>query len=262
MSGEATLDYARVVDTTWHILNAGGERRERLLAALPAGERAIVADGTSGPGFAMEQARRRKTVANVLNTAFAVTFFAYYGRTGAEGLHAFLDSGAWQDRPAQPGSVFPPAATSAAAFAAFLRSTDWIARQEDWVAEAFAFEHDYLFGGSAGTRRPAAGESGLVPGAWVAEAAFDVPEYGRLLRERGPVDPWPEALLLVKRRPAPLAVVSLPESGRVRRIRLTGATVAALRWLWSPDAPRPADATSTGAYAKAVAAGLVAEDSW
>ncbi len=262
MTSKATLDYARVVDTTWHILNAGRERRARLLAELPAAERSIVAEGTTGPGFDMEQARRRKTVANVLNVAFPVTFFAYYGRTGAAGLHAFLDDQAWQRRPAQPGSVFPPAATSAAAFAAFLRSTDWIAGQEDWVAEAFAYEDDYLFGGAAGARRPAAADVGLVPGAWVAEATFDVPEYGRLLRERGPVDPWTEALLLVKRRPVPLAVVSVPGEGRIRRVRLTGDTVAALRWLWADGEPRPENATRTDVFAKAVAAGLVAGDSW
>lgn len=257
MTRTAALDYARLVTTTWHILNATGERRMRLLSELPAEERAVVARGTSGPGFAMEQARRRKTVANVLNVTFPVTFFAYYGRAGADGLHAFLDSAAWQDRPAQPGSVFPPAATSSAAFAAFLHSSGWISDQEDWVGESFAFEENFLFGGEADTSGPDTDRIRLTPGAWVAEATFDVPEYGRLLRERGPVDPWAEALLLVKRRPAPLAVISLPEDGRVRRIHLRGDTVGALRWLWDDGASRPDDIQSD-AYARAVAAGLVA----
>ncbi|MGI3225861.1 hypothetical protein ACRJ4B_20190 [Streptomyces sp. GTA36] len=266
ISGVA-LDYVRVTDTTWRVLNATPRRRAQLLAELPAAERVVVAEGTRGPGFDMEQARRRKTVANVLNVSFPVTFFAYYGRTGAEGLHAFLDSEFWQRRPAQPGSVFPPAATASAAFGGFLRSTDWIARQEDWVGEAFAFEDAYLFGRATVDKRPSRGDSSgrprLVPGAWTAEATFDVPAYGRLLRERGTVDPWTEALLLVKRRPAPLAVVSVPISApageRVRRVRLTGDTVAALRWLWDADVPVPEDVTGTPTYAKAVGAGLVDE---
>ncbi|MGW3416829.1 hypothetical protein [Streptomyces phaeochromogenes] len=255
------LDYVRVTDTTWRVLNATPGRRAELLDALPPAERAVVAEGTSGPGFAMEQARRRKTVANVLNVSFPVTFFAYYGRTGAEGMHTFLDSEFWQRRPAQPGSVFPPAATASAAFGGFLRSTDWIARQEDWVGEAFAFEDAYLFGRATVDTRPSHGDSWgrprLAPGAWTAEATFDVPAYGRLLRERGTVDPWTEALLLVKRRPAPLAVLSVPAGERIRRVRLTGDTVAALRWLWDADVPVPEDVTDTPTYAKAVGAGLV-----
>ncbi|GHA22057.1 hypothetical protein GCM10010372_22580 [Streptomyces tauricus] len=102
------LDYARLTDTTWRILNATPGRRAELLAALPPAERTVVAKGTSGPGFDMEQARRRKTVADVLNVSFPVTFFAYYGRTGAEGLHAFLDSEFWQRRPG-PARVRLPA---------------------------------------------------------------------------------------------------------------------------------------------------------
>ncbi|MFH8465181.1 hypothetical protein [Streptomyces sp. NPDC017991] len=252
------LDYARLTDTTWRILNATPGRRAELLDTLPPAERAVVAEGTSGPGFDMEQARRRKTVANVLNVSFPVTFFAYYGRTGAEGLHTFLDSEFWQRRPAQPGSVFPPAATASAAFAGYLRASDWIARQEDWVGEAFAFEDAHLFGGATtDAYRDCAGRPRLVAGAWTAEATFDVPAYGRLLRERGTVDPWPEALLLVKRRPAPLAVISLPAGERVRRVRLTGDTVAALRWLWDTGAHMPEGAAGTPAYVRAVGAGLV-----
>ncbi|MFE7069602.1 hypothetical protein ACFU96_05900 [Streptomyces sp. NPDC057620] len=255
----AGLDYVRLTDTTWRILNATPGRRAELLAALPPAERAVVAEGTSGPGFDMEQARRRKTVADVLNVSFPVTFFAYYGRTGAAGLHTFLDSEFWQRRPAQPGSVFPPAATASAAFAGFLRASDWIDRQEDWVGEAFAFEDAHLFGGATTDpyRDGAAGRPRLVAGAWTAEATFDVPAYGGLLRERGTVDPWTEALLLVKRRPAPLAVISVPAGERVRRVRLTGATVAALRWLWDTGAPVPEGAAGTPAYARAVGAGLV-----
>lgn len=75
------------------------------------------------------------------------------------------------------------------------------------------------------------------------------------------MDPWTEALLLVKRRPAPLAVVSVPVSApagdRVRRVRLTGDTVAALRWLWDADVPVPEAVADTPTYAKAVGAGLV-----
>ncbi|WP_221348428.1 hypothetical protein [Streptomyces beigongshangae] len=254
----APLDYVRVTDTTWRVLNATAGRRAELLDALPPAERAVVAAGTSGPGFAMEQARRRKTVANVLNVSFPVTFFAYYGRTGAEGLHTFLDSGFWQRRPAQPGSVFPPAATASAAFAGFLRASDWLARQEDWVGEAFAFEDAHLFGGATAGPRPCpAGRPRLVSGAWTAEATFDVPAYGGLLRERGAVDPWTEALLMVKRRPEPLAVVSVPAGERIRRVRLTGDTVAALRWLWDTGVPVPEGATGAPAYARAVGAGLV-----
>ncbi|WP_328495344.1 hypothetical protein OHS59_23340 [Streptomyces sp. NBC_00414] len=257
---DTRLDYARLTDTTWRVLNATPGRRAELLAALPPAERAVVAEGTSGPGFDMEQARRRKTLADVLNVSFPVTFFAYYGRTGAEGLHTFLDSEFWQRRPAQPGSVFPPAATASAAFAGFLHACDWIARQEDWVAEAFAFEDAHLFGGAKAdaTARPyPSGRPRLVSGAWTAEATFDVPGYGRLLRERGTVDPWTEALLLVKRRPAPLAVISVPAGERVRRVRLTGDTVAALRWLWDTGTPVPEGAAGTPAYARAVGAGLV-----
>ncbi|MET9498450.1 hypothetical protein [Streptomyces sp. NPDC006552] len=254
MSSDLTTDFTRITDATWHILNAGAERRGELLDELPPAHRAIVAAGTSGPGFVMEQARRRKTIANVLNTTFPVTFFAYYGRTGAEGLHAFLDSEPWQRRPAQPGSVFPPSATTSAAFAAHLRDSGWLAAQEDWVGEAFAFENDYLFGDAVAA--PRAGTR-LTAGAWVAEASFDVPSYGRQLRERAAVDPWPEALLLVKRRPCPLAVVSLPEADRVRRFQLRDDNVAALRWLWDSAAQVPDDATDSRAYARALAAGLV-----
>ncbi|MFK4593473.1 hypothetical protein [Streptomyces pristinaespiralis] len=254
MSSDLTTDYDRITDATWHILNATAERRAEILERVPPAYRDIVAAGTTGPGFDMEQARRRKTMGNVLGTTFPVTFFAYYGRTGAEGLHAFLDSEQWQQRPAQPGSVFPPAATTSAAFAAYLRDIGWTATQEDWVGEAFAFESDHLFGGSVAVPRSGVR---LRAGAWVAEASFDVPEYGRLLRERGAVDPWPEALLLVKRRPCPLAVVSLPEAGRVRRFQLRGDTVAELRWLWDPAEEAPADATAGAAYARACASGLV-----
>ncbi|MFS8200288.1 hypothetical protein ACLVWQ_16565 [Streptomyces sp. CWNU-52B] len=257
----AVLDYARLTDTTWRILNATPGRRTELLDTLPPAERAVVAEGTRGPGFDMEQARRRKTVANVLTVTFPVTFFAYYGRAGAEGLHTFLDSEFWQRRPAQPGSVFPPSATASAAFAGFLRDCDWISRQEDWVGEAFAFEDAHLFGAAAPDPRPyPAGRPRLVPGAWTAEATFDVPAYGGLLRERGAVDPWTEALLLVKRRPEPLAVISVPAGERIRRVRLTGDTVAALRWLWDADVPVPEEAAGTPVYAKAVGAGLVAVD--
>jgi len=252
------LDYVRVTDATWRILNATAGRRAELLGTLPPAERAVVAEGTGGPGFDMEQARRRKAVANVLNVSFPVTFFAYYGRTGAEGLHTFLDSEFWQRRPAQPGSVFPPAATTSAAFSSFLCASEWIARQEDWVGEAFAFEDAHLFGGSrADAPAYPAGRPCLVSGAWTAEATFDVPAYGRLLREWGTADPWTEVLLMAKRRPAPLAVVSVPAGARVRRVRLIGDTVAALRWLWDAGVPVPEGATVTPAYVKAVGTGLV-----
>ncbi|MFE3557007.1 hypothetical protein ACFXKW_19365 [Streptomyces sp. NPDC059193] len=254
MTTDATLDVIRMHDTTWHILNATAAGRQRLLAALPEAEREIVAAGTTGPGFDIEQARRRKTLANVLTVSYPVTFFAYYARTGAEGLHSLLEGEHWRGRSAQPGSAFPPAASTSAAFSAHLRTGGWPDRQEEWVREAFRFEDGLLFGATM----PGAARTRLVPGAWAVEASFDVPEYATVLRERGATDPWPEALLLTKRRPAPIAVVSVPADGRVRRLRLRGDEVAALRWLWDDRLPVPEDAAGSVSVRRAVAAGIVA----
>ncbi|GAA4666392.1 hypothetical protein GCM10023324_16820 [Streptomyces youssoufiensis] len=254
------MDYVRLMDATWQALYATTAGRERVLAGLSASERALLGPASTGPGFQIEQVRRRQALANVLHTSFPVTFFTFFARAGAEGVQAFLESPPWRGRAPQPGSAFPPLATTSAAFSDFVRHSDWLSAQEGWVGEAFRFEDDFLFGG--GVPRPATDGAGpatprLVDGAWVTEASFDVPAFAKLLHAAAESNPWPEALFLVKRRPLPFAVLCVPDGERVRRVTLRGDQVLNLRWLWDEEVPAPDGVLGTLDYQRALASGVV-----
>jgi hypothetical protein len=261
VSTEERIDYARFMKATWTLLNSGPAGRARLLDGLPPKERGVLAS-VGGPLLELEQARRRKTVSDVLLESFPVTYFAYVAREGASGVMRFLESHAWETRPTQPGSCFPPAATSSAAFIRFLDSIDWMRAQESWVKEAFAFENAYLFGAPRpAARNVARNVDGrvvrLAPSAWVAEASFDVLRYGQVLRERGQKEPWHDALFFVKPYPCPSAVISTPLQAKVRRVRLTGPTAVALRWIWDESEAVPPHALEDAAFRRAHSASLV-----
>jgi hypothetical protein len=253
----ACFDYVRFMDATWAFLQSSAEGQQQLLDELAERERQILGKAF-GPSLAIELARRRKSVSRVLLPSFPVTYFAYVATEGTQGVMRFLESPAWRRRPSQPGSAFPPAATTAVAFTAFLEGTGWVERQEAWIRESFAFERAFLFGGGPRVSRRVEGRGvQLVDGAWVAEAPFEVPRYGRLLRERGQEEPWSDALYFVKPWPSPFAVISVPAGEKVRRIHLSGPAASGLRWLWDEKEEVPAGALQSAELRHAVEAGLV-----
>lgn len=257
VSAQAGFDYVRFMNATWEVLNSSTEGQRRVLRELPERERQTL-EKVFGPSLTVEMARRRKSVSRVLLPSFPVTYFAYVATEGAEGVMRFLESQAWRMRTPQPGSAFPPAASSAVAFAAFLEECGWVARQEAWIQESFAFEAAFLFGGRAHGPRQVGGRTvQLVESAWVAEASFEVPKYGQVLRERGQEDPWHDALYFVKPSPSPFAVISVPSEKKVRRIHLSGPSVSALRWLWDEREQAPAGALESAALQRSLQAGIV-----
>lgn len=260
MSAPGGFDYVRFMHATWAVLHSSAEGQQRAIGELPEPERQVLGK-VFGPSLQVELARRRKTVTRVLLSSFPVTCFAYVATEGAPGVMRFMESQAWKSRPPQPGSAYPPAATSSLAFASFLRDSGWVERQEAWVRESFAFEQAFLFGGRPHGPRQVDGRTvQLVDSAWVAEASFEVPKYGQLLRERAQEDPWHDALYFVKPWPAPFAVVSVPAGEKVRRINLSGPTVGALRWLWDEAAAVPAAALASAAFRRALEAGIIRAD--
>jgi hypothetical protein len=257
MSERARFDYVRFMNATWVFLQSSEEGQQQLLRELPERERHLLGKAF-GPSLDIELARRRKTVSRVLLPSFPVTYFAYVATEGTRGVMRFMESQAWRRRPSQPGSAFPPSATTAVAFTAFLEGSGWVERQEAWIREAFVFERTFLFGGAPPVARRVEGRTlQLVDSAWVAEASFEVPKYGRLLRERGQEDPWSDALYFVKPWPSPFAVISVPTGRKVRRMNLSGPVVAGLRWLWDEKEEVPAGALESAAFHHAVETGLV-----
>lgn len=256
------VDYARFMRTTWLALEASPSVRDRMIDGLPAREAELLRAGLGGVAARYESARRRRGIAHVLLAQFPVTFFAYYALEGSDGMHRFLESDTWRGRATQPGSCYPPAASTSQSFYSYLWKEPWLDGQEDWIREAFRFEGAYLFNDlPAPPRRTVDDGRGvrLVDGAWVAEASFDVPAFGRMLLDFAQEDPWAETLYVAKRRPLPLAVVSLPDpqAERVRRVRLRDQTALALRWLWDDGERVPADATSSPEFRRASDAGLL-----
>jgi hypothetical protein len=253
----AALDYKRLLDGLWDILNCTHEGRKAVLDGLPPAERAVVSQ-TGGWALELECARRRKTLARALQKSFPVTYFAYVARDGSQGVMRFLESTQARGRAFQPGSCFPPVAPTAVAFAAFLTSIDWASRQLAWVKEACDFEMAYLFGGSRPTaRQVGAARVALADGAWVAEASFNVAEMALLLREQGKSDPWEDVLSLLKPRAHPTAIISVPTAKQVRRLQLSGEPLATIRWLWDGSVAVPPDALEEVVLRRMLAAGAV-----
>lgn len=257
MSAQAAATYVRIVDAIWEIFNSTREGRQRVLDGLAPYERSVLAK-TTGPAVELELARRRKTMSTVLLRIFPVTYFAYIATEGADGVLRFFESLPWRSRRAQPGSCFPPAASTSEVFVAFLDSIDWAARQYHWVREAFAFERAYLFGGAPPPGRQVGGvHVRLAEAAWVAEAAFDTAAMGSALLAQGTHDPWDDALALLKPSHAPCAFVCVPSVSSIRRVRLTGDTLVELRWLWDAGQAIPAGALDHPAFHRMQRARLV-----
>jgi hypothetical protein len=249
--------YVRICNALWDVLSCTREGRQRVLDALPPYERVVLAE-TAGPAIELELVRRRKTMSTVLLPIFPVTYFAFVAREGADGVLRLLESRAWRERRPQPGSSFPPAASTSEAFVQYLDVIGWPARQYHWVREAFAFERAYLFGGPTPPGRRIDGATvRLAESAWVAEASFDVPAMGQALLEQGRCDPWEDALALLKPPPAPHAVLCVPRAGRIRRVRLSGPALAALRWVWDGAVAVPHGAVARPGFLRMRDAGLV-----
>ncbi len=252
------MNYPRIMEATWSFLSSSTAGRARVLDALPEDERALFRDSLTWPGIDVELARRRMTLRRVLLEVFPVTYFMYVGQTGAEGVMRFLESTSFSTRPRQPGSAYPPAATTASAFVAFLESIGWEAEQQHFVREAYVFEKALLFPAPNDIVREAGAKRlRLVDGAWVAEASFDVSALGELLRQKGNDDPWHDAIYFAKPQACPFAIVSLPAPAGVRRIKLSGSIVGELRWLWDESAPVPPNALDRLALRRALASGIV-----
>ena len=254
---EPQLSYPRLLEGLWDILNCTREGRERVLDRLSPAERAVLAQ-TNGWALKFEWARRRKTLSTTLLKTFPVTYFAFVATEGSEGVMRFCESVQARTRPPQPGSCFPPTASMSSAFAAYVASTQWATRQFAWVQEAAAFEATYLFGATTPpARHVEETEVALVDGAWVAEASFDVGLMAKLISEQGKFDPWDDVIALLKPKASPSAFISVPTAGQLRRMHLTGAGLAALRWLWDPSAEVPPGALDGAVLRRAVAAGAV-----
>lgn len=249
--------YVRICNALWDMLSCTSEGRQRMLEALPPYERAVLSE-TAGPSVELELARRRKTMSTVLLRVFPVTYFAFVAREGADGVLRLLESRAWRGRRPQPGSSFPPAASTSEAFVQYLDAIGWPARQYHWVREALAFERAYLFGGPTPPGRRIDGVTvRLAESTWVAEASFDVPAMGQALLEQGRFDPWEDALALLKPPPAPRAVLCVPRAGQIRRVRLSGPTLSALRWVWDDAIAVPQGALASPGFLRMRGAGLV-----
>lgn len=246
------MNYAKLMEANWAMLASSDEGRQALAESLPPEERRLI-ERAAGPGLEIELARRRKAISSVLFSGYPTTYFAFLAFEGKQGVMKFLESTEWRERPAQPGSAFPPVATTTKAFSRYLTETRWAERQERWIAEAFAFEDTVLFGGAAS--RPSR-VAGLAESAWVAEASYDVPACALLMRRRGQEDPWYDAIHFVKPDPFPLAMVSVPDGGRIRRIRLSGEVLEGLSWLWDARREMPEGALESGIFKNAVKAGI------
>jgi hypothetical protein len=257
MNMPETFNYVRFMNATWALLHSTREGQRLVVEGLPGPERRVM-EQTFGPWLDVEMARRRKTISRVLFLSFPVTYFAYVATEGVEGVMHFLESRAWRSRPAQPGSAFPPAATTSRAFSTLLHEIGWAEKQVGWVREAFAFESRFLFGGRTPGPRQVGGLTVRLPeSAWVAEASFDVPRCGRLLRECGQENPWHDALYFVMPRPSPFAIISIPSATKVRRITLSGQAVTGLRWLWDEEADISAEVFESPVFRHALDAGIV-----
>lgn len=257
MKTEEAADYVRSLDAAWTYLQSTSDGRRRLLDDLPAPERRLL-EKAPGHWLDVEMPRRRKTVSRVLLSSFPVTYFAYVAVEGAEGVMRFLESRFWRSRQTQPGSAFPPAASTSLVFSQYLDDSRWIDRQQGWIKDAYSFEKAFLFGESSPSPREVEGRKfALAEAAWVAEAPYDVPACVEIIRERRREDPWHDALYFVKPEPMPFAMVSIPSAGSVRRIRLTGDSVKQLRWLWDLDEPVPSQVLASPVFGKAVEAAIV-----
>ncbi len=84
----------------------------------------------------------------------------------------------------------------------------------------------------------------------------DVLACALLMRQRGQEDPWHDAIYFVKPDPFPLAMVSVPDGGRVRRIRLSGMVLEGLSWLWDARRKMPEGVLKSDVFLKAVKAGI------
>jgi hypothetical protein len=258
-----TIDYVRLMDATWRLMNTGHGAQQQLIDSLPDNERRLIAPAI-GTRLDLELARRRKSLGKVLHKTFPVTYFAFVAMEGIAGVMRFLDSEVFRGRDAERGSIYPPAASTTLAFRRFLDGERWRDRQQAIVREAYDFEVAYLF-------RPAdpmpsrvlAGRTvRLAAGAWVAEAPYDVPALADSLRERGREEPWHDVMYAAAYWPRPFAVISKQTSAAtVRRVRLTDAIVTSLRWLWDPaaDVP-PASFADSALWRRAVQDELVELD--
>jgi hypothetical protein len=251
-----SVEYLTLMDATWRLLNSGPASQRKIVDGLSGESRRAMASAL-WPALEVEMARRRKTVSKVLRECFPVAFFAYAAREGAEGVMRFLESDQWVSRPPQPGSSFPPAVSTSAAFYAFLLSTGWPKRQQQWIREALSFEAAYLFGAPPPEPRLVGGRAArLARGAWVAEAPFDPFHAAQIILQRVQEDPWHDAVFFVKPPPCPFAAISAPAGDKLRRVRLSGPVVPALRWLWDASAEAPAGALDHPAFRRALAAGV------
>lgn len=237
----ATIDYVRLMDATWQLMNTGHDAQQRLLDTLADPERQLIA-AAIGPRLDLELARRRKSLGKVLHKTFPVTYFAFVAMEGIAGVMRFLGSDVFRNRDAEPGSIYPPAASTTLAFRRFLDGEGWRDRQQVIVREAYDFETAYLFRPAASPPpRVLAGRTvRLAVNTWIAEAPYDVPALGDAMRERGREEPWHDVLYAAAYWPHPFAVISKQTSaGTLRRMRLTDAAVTGLRWIWDAAAEVP-----------------------
>jgi hypothetical protein len=237
----ATIDYVRLMDATWRLMNTGHDAQQRLLDTLPDAERRLIAPAI-GTRLDLELARRRKSLGKVLHKTFPVTYFAFVAMEGIAGVMRFLGSDVFHDRDAERGSIYPPAASTTLAFRRFLDGEGWRDRQQAIVRAAYDFEVAYLFRpATPPPPRTLAGHTvRLAANAWVAEAPYDVPSLADALRERGREEPWHDVMYAAAYVPRPFAVISKQTSAAtLRRLRLTDAAVTGLRWIWDPAAENP-----------------------
>jgi hypothetical protein len=218
------------------------------------------------PLLRYEQARRRTAVLQTLKSVLPASTILYVGLSDERSIEPFLSSEWWRGRRGEPGAAFPDAASTAKAFAGFLRES-WLMGADPWVADILEYEFTLIWG----TAEVGAGDGrhrGLRwrPGMWAATSAYDVSDYVPRLRAGCQQFPWDIAALTVRPRPRPFATLSFPDADRIRRIHVRDASWEVIRGCHGgPGAPegrasaptRVAPEIETDILAKAISSGIL-----
>lgn len=187
-------------------------------------------------GFRLERARRLAAVASALTTRLPTAAFLYLAGEGTPGIARFLTDRAWRTREREPGADFPPASSTARAFAAYLEH-GWPAHRPAWQWELASAETDLAYRPPLPSSAALAAGVRPAPGTRLRVSPYDTDDYGRRTAVKKRQLPWELVLQTVRPVERPTAIL-VPGGGpgAGRPLVLHDDEAAALAWL--TDGPR------------------------
>ncbi|GAA3076677.1 hypothetical protein GCM10020000_72660 [Streptomyces olivoverticillatus] len=129
-------------------------------------------------GFRLERARRLAAVASALTTRLPTAAFLYLAGEGTPGIARFLTDRAWRTREREPGADFPPASSTARAFAAYLEH-GWPAHRPAWQWELASADTDLAYRPPLPSSAALAAGLRPAPGTRLRVSPYDTDDYGR-----------------------------------------------------------------------------------